>query len=194
MSHNNATLVIVAVLVHICCSTVSWAQDFVTSSSDALTTTLVAGEETTASQEVDTHTTQSTVSISSHSIITASATSSADSPTSLTLPGGIYYQIIKAGAGPLATTTGTRQIHYTLYLTDGQKLESSREAEFPIPFSFKPGESQAIKGMEVGTNDMNVGEVRKLYVPSNLGYGDKGQGNVPPNSDLVFEIELVDIK
>lgn len=102
--------------------------------------------------------------------------------------------MLRPGTGAQADTTSTRLVHYTLYLTNGKKLESSRDKQLPVPFSFTPGASEAIIGMQQGTNDMRIGEIRKLYVPAALAYGEKAHGTVPANSDLIFQVELVDLK
>lgn len=179
---------ILAATIHLGCITIAVAQPVETSATNTMTTMPLA-DETTATITQEELTTQPATSVDNQTTQTV-----ADAATSVTLPGGTLYQVLKMGSGALASTTGTRLIHYTLFLTDGTKLESSRDAEFPVPFQFVPGEGQAIKGMEEGTNDMRVGEMRKLYVPADQGYGENAHGNVPPNSSLVFTIELVDIK
>src|SRR5690606_12595277 len=106
--------------------------------------------------------------------------------TTTTISDGISYQVLAVGAGREADTTSTRRIHYILWLTDGTYIESSMDREFPIPFAFTPKAGEAIRGMEEGTTGMRVGEIRKLYVPSEQAYGQKGQGTIKPNSDLIF--------
>lgn len=113
--------------------------------------------------------------------------------TTVTLQDGLTYQVLRRGAGAQADTTSTRRIHYTLWLESGKLLESSRTNPLPKPFQFTPGAAQAVVGMEQGTNDMRVGEVRLIRMPAALAYGNKEHGNVPSNSDLVFEVELVDL-
>ncbi len=117
-----------------------------------------------------------------------------DSATSVSTPEGVLYQVLKPGTGPVETTTHTLLLHYTLYLPDGRKLESSRDAEFPVPLKLKRNTDSFIKGFEIGTQGMRVGEIRKMYIPAELGYGEKGNEAVPPNTPLVFEAELVDLK
>lgn len=113
--------------------------------------------------------------------------------TTVTLEGGLQYQVLREGTGAQADTTSTRRIHYMLWLTDGKLLESSRKHILPRPFDFIPGTNQAVVGMEQGTDTMRVGEVRLIRMPAALAYGNKEHGNVPPNSNLVFEVELVDL-
>lgn len=165
----------------------SSAQTEETSSTNTLTSSTTSAEATTATVLNDAISLQSTAPAN----LETTAVEVADTNTSVSLPGGIFYQLLKQGSGPETSTTGTRLIHYTLFLTNGRKLESSRDAQFPVPFSFAPGADQAIKGMEVGTNGMRVGEIRKLFVPADQAYGDASHGNVPPGSPLVFTLELV---
>jgi hypothetical protein len=114
--------------------------------------------------------------------------------TSVTLPTGTIYQVLRAGTGREAGTSATRAIHYVLWLKDGTYVESSRDRELPTPFEFNPGTDEAIKGMEEGTKGMRVGEARKLFVPAVRAYGEEVHGAIPANSDLIFVVELVDLK
>ncbi|XP_056630724.1 uncharacterized protein LOC130904132 isoform X1 [Diorhabda carinulata] len=83
-------------------------------------------------------------------------------------------------------------MHYTGTLTDGTKFDSSLDRD--QPFSFQLGVGQVIKGWDQGLTDMCVGEKRKLTIPPQLGYGDKGAGNViPGKATLIFEVELIHI-
>lgn len=82
-------------------------------------------------------------------------------------------------------------IHYTGYLSDGTKFDSSHDRN--VPLYFEIGRGQMIQGWEKGVLDMCPGEKRKLLIPPELGYGERGIGPIPPNSDLTFDIELVEV-
>ena len=97
------------------------------------------------------------------------------------------------GTGPEVKAGQTAVVHYTGWLTDGTKFDSSKDRG--QPFSFKLGAGQVIQGWDQGVQGMKVGGKRKLTIPPQLGYGAKGAGGViPPNATLVFEVELLDIK
>ncbi|HYE78365.1 MAG TPA: FKBP-type peptidyl-prolyl cis-trans isomerase [bacterium] len=115
-----------------------------------------------------------------------------DSTQCDTRPGGLKMVDIKEGTGPELTAGRTATVHYTGWLTNGKKFDSSKDRG--QPFSSRiPG--QLIQGWNEGMLGMKVGGVRKLYIPSALGYGSRGAGrDIPPDSDLVFEVELLDVK
>ena len=105
---------------------------------------------------------------------------------------GLKYEDITAGDGDTAGAGHTVTVHYTGWLTDGTKFDSSKDRNDPFRFSL--GAGQVIRGWDEGVAGMNVGGVRKLTIPSQLGYGAQGAGGViPPNATLVFEVELLGI-
>ena len=100
---------------------------------------------------------------------------------------------IKVGTGAVAETGKSVKVHYTGWLTNGTKFDSSKDRN--EPFTFQLGANQVIKGWDQGVAGMKVGGVRKLTIPPNLGYGARGAGGViPPNATLVFEVELLGVQ
>lgn len=96
------------------------------------------------------------------------------------------------GSGIVATSGNTVSVHYTGWLTNGKKFDSSLDRN--KPFEFKLGAKQVIQGWDQGVKDMKVGGKRKLTIPPDMGYGAQGAGGViPPNATLVFEVELLDV-
>jgi FKBP-type peptidyl-prolyl cis-trans isomerase len=105
---------------------------------------------------------------------------------------GLEYDDIKKGAGDAATRGDVVVVHYTGWLNDGKQFDSSKGGE---PFSFKLGAGEVIKGWDEGVAGMMVGGKRKLWIPPELGYGRRGAlPEIPPNAELVFEVELLEIK
>ena len=97
---------------------------------------------------------------------------------------------LKQGTGVIAKLGDVVSVHYTGWLTDGKKFDSS--VDRGEPFSFKLGAGHVIQGWDQGVAGMKVGGKRKLTIPPQLGYGDRGAGGViPPNAVLVFEVELL---
>ena len=103
---------------------------------------------------------------------------------------GLKYEDITEGDGNIATAGQMVTVHYTGWLTDGNKFDSSKDRN--DPFKFKLGAGNVIRGWDEGVAGMKIGGTRKLTIPANLGYGAQGAGGViPPNATLVFEVELL---
>ena len=113
--------------------------------------------------------------------------------TEITTDSGLKYQDLTIGDGTLCTGRGqTAIVHYTGWLEDGRKFDSSVDRN--DPFSFPVDCSYVIPGWDEGIVGMRVGGRRKLIVPPELGYGERGAGsNIPPNATLTFELELLEI-
>ncbi|MDB9315578.1 FKBP-type peptidyl-prolyl cis-trans isomerase [Spirulina sp. CS-785/01] len=110
----------------------------------------------------------------------------------ITTDSGLQYVEIKEGVGASPEPGQTVVVHYTGKLEDGSKFDSSRDRG--QPFSFKIGAGRVIKGWEEGIASMKVGGRRKLIIPPELGYGERGAGGViPPNATLIFDVELLRI-
>ncbi len=106
---------------------------------------------------------------------------------------GLKYEDLVEGEGDLAESGKTVSVHYTGWLTDGTKFDSSVDRN--QPFSFGLGKGQVIRGWDEGVAGMKVGGKRKLTIPPQLGYGAAGAGGViPPNATLVFEVELLEVR
>ena len=119
--------------------------------------------------------------------------SSASGGQEVTTASGLKYTDTKVGTGAEAKAGQTAVVHYTGFLTNGTKFDSSKDRG--QPFSFPLGGGQVIKGWDEGVQGMKVGGARKLTIPANLGYGAQGAGGViPPNATLVFDVELLDLK
>ena len=106
---------------------------------------------------------------------------------------GLRYEEISLGKGREAQGRGdTVKVHYTGWLEDGTKFDSS--VDRGDPFSFPLDVGYVIKGWDEGVQGMRTGGKRRLIVPSELGYGSHGAGDViPPNSTLIFEVELLEV-
>ncbi len=83
----------------------------------------------------------------------------------------------------------TVSVHYTGYFLDGRVFDSSLQRN--QPFQFQLGKGMVIQGWDVGVASMKRGEVCRLNIPSRMAYGERGVGPIPPNSDLVFQVELL---
>lgn len=110
-----------------------------------------------------------------------------------TTDSGLQYEDLQTGHGLEATGDGqTATVHYTGWFEDGYQFDSSKSRD--IPFSFPIACGKVIKGWDEGIIGMKEGGIRKLIIPSDLGYGKTGaEGLIPPDATLVFEIELLKI-
>ena len=107
--------------------------------------------------------------------------------------GGLMIEEVKIGDGAVATKGKTVSVHYTGTLTNGTKFDSSLDRGRPIEFVL--GTGMVIKGWDQGIDGMKVGGKRKLTIPPELAYGARGMpGAIPPNSTLLFDVELVAVK
>lgn len=104
-------------------------------------------------------------------------------------PSGLYYQDQTVGTGTTAQAGKQVTVHYTGWLTNGTKFDSSVDRK--KPFAFTPGVGMVIAGWDEGVIGMKVGGKRKLVIPASLGYGAQSVGPIPPNSVLVFDVELL---
>ena len=108
-------------------------------------------------------------------------------------PSGLRYQDLAAGDGAVATAGKTVTVHYTGWLPNGEKFDSSRDRN--EPFSFTLGAGQVIAGWDEGVAGMKVGGRRKLVIPPDLGYGTAGAPpDIPPGATLVFDVELLNVR
>jgi len=109
-----------------------------------------------------------------------------------TTPSGLIIEDVTVGEGAAAATGQKVTVHYTGWLTNGTKFDSSKDRN--DPFAFPLGGGRVIKGWDEGVQGMKVGGKRKLTIPPALGYGARGAGSViPPNATLVFEVELLGV-
>ena len=107
-------------------------------------------------------------------------------------PTNLVIEDLTVGSGEAAAAGHKVKVHYTGWLTNGKKFDSSKDRNDPFAFSLGAGE--VIRGWDQGVQGMQVGGKRKLTIPPELGYGARGAGGViPPNATLVFEVELLDI-
>jgi peptidylprolyl isomerase len=104
----------------------------------------------------------------------------------------LKYEDIVEGTGASPQSGQNVTVHYTGTLENGTKFDSSLDRG--QPFTFQIGVGQVIKGWDEGVMTMKVGGKRKLIIPPHLGYGARGVGPIPPNSTLIFEVELLDVK
>jgi len=104
---------------------------------------------------------------------------------------GLKVETVAEGTGEGAKSGQTITVHYTGTLENGKQFDSSRGKN---PFTVVLGAGQVIQGWDAGLQGMKVGEKRKLTIPAAMGYGSSGQGQIPPNSTLLFDVEMISIK
>jgi len=122
-----------------------------------------------------------------------SASLGIDTTTMTRTPSGLRYQDLVKGQGAEAVAGKSVVVHYTGWLPNGEKFDSSRDRN--EPFSFTLGAGQVIAGWDEGVAGMKVGGRRKLVVPPDLGYGTAGAPpDIPPGATLVFEVELLNVR
>jgi len=145
-------------------------------------------------------TTQSSASSTSATTTTTPAsdqTAPADKPADaasgaaeVALPGGLKYVDLKVGDGDIAEAGMTATVHYTGWLADGTKFDSSVDRGQPFPFRI--GAGNVIRGWDEGVKGMRIGGKRHLTIPPDMGYGANGYPpTIPPNAVLVFDVELL---
>ena len=116
-----------------------------------------------------------------------------DKEQTVTTPSGLKYIDEVIGTGPSPEKGKQVSVHYTGMLEDGKKFDSSRDRNSPLTFTI--GIGQVIKGWDEGIMSMKVGGKRKLTIPPDLGYGQRGAPPaIPPGATLIFEVELLGVK
>jgi FKBP-type peptidyl-prolyl cis-trans isomerase len=115
-------------------------------------------------------------------------------PGYATTASGLQYLDIRVETGAISHTGQIAEIHYTVWLADSAKVDSSRDRG--TPFSFPLGQGRVIRGLEEGLSTMRAGGIRRLIIPPELGYGHAGAGGgiIPPDATLIMEVELLAVR
>jgi|CXWL01.1.fsa_nt_gi FKBP-type peptidyl-prolyl cis-trans isomerase FkpA len=133
------------------------------------------------------------LAVAAESTRTATASETKTAMQEVTTASGLKYTELVVGTGAEAKAGQMVTVHYTGWLLDGTKFDSSVDRN--DPFAFALGRGQVIRGWDEGVAGMKIGGKRKLTIPADLGYGSRGAGGViPPNATLVFEVELLGVK
>jgi FKBP-type peptidyl-prolyl cis-trans isomerase len=115
-----------------------------------------------------------------------------DSTLFKTTKSGLKYAIIKEGEGELVTKEKQTTVHYTGFLLDGTRFDSSVERDEPFPFI--AGANQVVKGLDEGVQLLKKGSKARFIIPANLAWGNRDLGKIPPNSTVIFDVEVLDVK
>jgi FKBP-type peptidyl-prolyl cis-trans isomerase FkpA len=157
--------------------------------------TLMGCQQSSTTTTSETSTSTSTAAgAASEPAPAAAAPGAAAAPSApVTTASGLKIEELAVGSGALAEKGRAVSVHYTGWLTDQTKFDSSLDRG--QPFEFTLGQGQVIRGWDEGVEGMKVGGKRRLTIPPDLGYGERGAGGViPPNATLVFEVELLGVK
>ena len=154
------------------------------------TTLPVAAQSKTANRKVIAVTqkrTRATMSVRRRKPVTLARTSLVQ-----TLPSGLSYIVTRRGEGRQPHPGEKVIVHYTGIMTNGVKFDSSLDRG--QPFVFELGAGRVIKGWDEGIGKLKVGDQATLIIPSELAYGEKGRGPIPPNATLIFDVELLGVQ
>jgi len=110
----------------------------------------------------------------------------------ITTPSGLSYVLNELGAGESVDSGNVVTVHYTGFLTDSTKFDSSKDRN--EPFTFKVGGGMVIGGWDEGLSYLKVGDKATFTIPAELGYGSKAQGSIPANSTLIFDVDVLNVK
>lgn len=125
------------------------------------------------------------------SLVSLAACGGGDSPSAPSGGGTLVIEDLVVGTGATAASGNTVSVHYVGTLTNGQKFDSSYDRG--QPFVFRLGVGAVIPGFDQGIVGMREGGKRRLTIPPSLAYGSAGNGPIPPNATIVFEVELVSV-